>query len=182
MLLCASLLPAVQAKAKTTLPDACGDDSVQFDVTTKKNQPVPAPPPAGKAQIVFVETMNKPPICLKCDMTARYGIDRSWVGSNKGSSYFIVEVDPGVHHLCVSPENRSRLLQKDAEVTSVTTEAGKTYYYEATITYAVYGTNGPEGTSTGGGASLSFVFSQLSEDEGKYRVKAWTPVSSKPKK
>lgn len=38
----------------TTLPDACGDDKVQFDVKTAKNQPSPAPPAAGKAQIVFI--------------------------------------------------------------------------------------------------------------------------------
>ena len=28
LLVCASLVPAVQARAKTVLPDACGDDSV----------------------------------------------------------------------------------------------------------------------------------------------------------
>ncbi|MGA3159626.1 MAG: hypothetical protein ABSC77_00300 [Terracidiphilus sp.] len=41
LLLCAPLL-AVCARAKTILPDACGDDSVKFEVSTLKNQPAPA--------------------------------------------------------------------------------------------------------------------------------------------
>ena len=54
LLLCASLLAAVQAKAKTILPDACGDDKIKFEVSTKKHQPPPASPADGKAQIIFI--------------------------------------------------------------------------------------------------------------------------------
>jgi hypothetical protein len=57
LLLCASLVPAVQASAKTILPDSCGDDSVKFDVKTEKDQPAPVLPAEGKAQIVFVGTV-----------------------------------------------------------------------------------------------------------------------------
>jgi hypothetical protein len=93
LLLCASLVCAVPAHAKTILPDACGDDSVKLDVTTKKNQPAPAPPEAGKAQIVFSESGG---------LIARFGMDGSWVGANDRDSYFAVEVAPGEHHLCLS--------------------------------------------------------------------------------
>ncbi|MGA9068957.1 MAG: hypothetical protein WB424_01805, partial [Terracidiphilus sp.] len=58
MLICASLLAAMQASAKTILPDACGDDSIKFEVSTQKDQPPPAPPAAGKAQIVLIETLD----------------------------------------------------------------------------------------------------------------------------
>ena len=56
LLLCASLVPAMQAKAKTILPDACGDDDVKFKVDTKKDHPAPPPPTAGKAQIALLKT------------------------------------------------------------------------------------------------------------------------------
>jgi hypothetical protein len=100
LLLCASLLSAVQARAKTILPDACGDDKVKFDVTTQKNQPAPAPPADGKAQIVFVE--NQEAKATLHYVTVRYGVDGAWAGANYGNSYFAVTIDPGVHHLCVT--------------------------------------------------------------------------------
>jgi hypothetical protein len=175
LLLCASLLPAVQAKAKTILPDACGDDGVKFDVTTLKNQPAPEPPPAGSAQIVFVEEQNaRASFSL---VTVRYGVDGNWAGANYGDSYFVLNVTPGVHHLCVSAQGD----KKAVGVTSFTAEAGKVYYYEAKTTVTRSGggmvtTTGPGGTGTGmasGSMNKSFEFAQLSEDEGKYRIKAW---------
>jgi hypothetical protein len=54
------LLPlvfALQARA-TVRPDACGDDKIKFEVSTQSNQPPPAPPADGKAQLVFVENEN----------------------------------------------------------------------------------------------------------------------------
>ena len=83
------------------LPDACGDDSVKFDVKTEKGQPAPAPPPAGKAQIVFIQNFEKPSNTWMSP-TIRVGMDGAWVGANQSNSYFTLTVDPGVHHLCVS--------------------------------------------------------------------------------
>jgi len=51
------LVFALQARA-TVLPDACGDDKIKFDVSTKSKQPPPAAPADGKAQIVFIENEN----------------------------------------------------------------------------------------------------------------------------
>ena len=42
----------------TTLPDACGDDKVTFDVKTEKSQPVPPAPDAGKAQVIVIENFE----------------------------------------------------------------------------------------------------------------------------
>lgn len=176
MLFCASLVPAVQAKAKTILPDACGDDSVKFDVKAEKNQPAPAPPPAGSAQIIFVEEQNRRAGFHL--VTVRYGVDGNWVGANYGDSYFVLNVAPGIHHVCVNAQGD----KKAVGVTSFTTEAGKVYYYEASTTVTTSGggmvtTHGANGaTSTGmagGSVNKFFQFTQLSEDEGKYRIKAW---------
>jgi hypothetical protein len=181
LLLCVSLFPAVQvqAKDKTILPDACGDDKVKFDVTTQKNQPQPAPPAAGKAQIVFLETEDKPWGCLGCAIpTSRVGLDGTWVGANKNNSYFVLDVDPGVHHLCADFQSVFGRTRQKAGLTSLTAEAGKVYYFEAkeTITVHRYGT-GPGSSSE---RDIDLAFGQLSEDDGKYRLKISALATAKP--
>jgi len=175
MLLSVSLFAAVQANAKTILPDACGDPDIKFDVSTQKDQPAPEPPPAGSAQIVFVEEQNARASFHM--VTVRYGVDGNWVGANYGDSYFVVNITPGVHHLCVNAQGD----KKAVGVTSFTAEAGKVYFYEASTTVTRSGggmvtMTGAHGTSTGmapGSVNKVFQFNQLSEDEGKYRIKAW---------
>jgi hypothetical protein len=184
LLLCASLSLAVQARAKTILPDACGDEAVKFEVSTQKDQPAPEPPSADKAQIIFVEEQNAR--ASFHFVTVRYGVDGSWVGANYGDSYFALTIAPGLHHLCVNAQGA----KKAVGVTSFTAEAGKIYYYEASTTVTRSGggmvtTTAANGTmSTGmapGHLSASFQFNELSEDEGKYRVKAWKLATWKTK-
>jgi len=186
LLLCASLLPAVQGKDKTILPDACGDDGIKFDVSTLKNQPAPAPPPAGSAQIIFVEEQNARASAFHM-ITVRYGVDGNWVGANYGDSYFVVNVTPGMHHLCVNAQGD----KKAVGMTSFTAEAGQVYYYEASTTVTgspgrMVTTHGPNGaTGTGmvpGSISKFFQFNLLSDDEGKYRIKAWKLATWKTNK
>lgn len=184
LLLCASLIPAVQAVAKTILPDSCGEEDVKFDASTLKNQPATLPPPAGDAQIVFVEEQNaRASFHL---VTVRYGVDGNWAGANYGDSYFVLNVAPGIHHLCVNAQGD----KKAVGVTSFTAEAGKVYYYEASTTVTRSGggmvtMTGAGGTSTGmaaGSVNKFFQFTQLSEDEGRYRIKAWKLATWKTNK
>jgi hypothetical protein len=168
LLLFASLLPAVQAKAKTILPDACGDDSVKFDVKTKKDQPPLAPPEAGKAQIVFVGTIPYESIMVSWP-AVRYGVDGAWAGANKGNTYFVLNVNPGVHNLCVALQDPPYGMSKSVvDMASFTAEAGKVYFYEARF-----------GVVKAGGAINAFGLYPLEEAEGKYRVKAWKLSISK---
>ncbi|MGA3080240.1 MAG: hypothetical protein ABSD44_02525 [Terracidiphilus sp.] len=181
LLLCASLLAAVQARAKTILPDACGDDSVKFDVKTEQGQPVPAPPPDGKAQIVFIENENQG-LGLGMHATIRFGMDGAWVGANNDNSYFVVNVDPGVHHLCVSWQSSLKMIKKSIDVASFTAEPGKVYYYAANVILTVVrGATGPGVSSGGGGTSIDFNLAPLDEDAGKFRVKAWKLATWKSK-
>jgi hypothetical protein len=119
-------------------------------------------------------------------VTVRYGVDGNWAGANYGDSYFVLNVTPGIHHLCVNAQGD----KKAVGVTSFTAEAGKVYYYEASTTVTRSGggmvtTHGPNGaTGTGmapGSVNKVFQFNQLSEDEGKYRVKAWKLATWKSK-
>jgi hypothetical protein len=176
LLLCASLVPAVQARAQV-LPDACGQDKVKFNVESVTDPTPLAGPPEGKAQIVFIENSFQ-----DGTPTVRYGVDGAWVGANKGNSYFALTVDPGVHHLCVSWQSAQSRLKKSVGVDSFTAEPGKVYYFAANVTMTGGGggyvppTMGPHGLSGGGhasgGGTIGFGFAQLTEDEGKYRVKA----------
>ena len=163
LLVCGLLAFASQAKAKTILPDACGDDSVKFDVKTEKDQPVPAAPVEGKAQIVLVGTVPFEG-ALAHWPAIRYGINGTWVGANKSNSYFTLNVDPGVQNLCVSAQGVMRGMAKDlVDMQTFTAEAGKVYYFEARF--------GMIGGNSGG--VVTFGLAPLNENEGKYRVKAW---------
>jgi hypothetical protein len=189
ILLCASLVSSVCARAKTILPDACGDDKINFGVSTQKHQPPPAPPAEGKAQIIFIQSGRG---------IARYGIDGSWVGANDGDSYFAVTVDPGEHHLCMSFQlglATSKMKQENVRTASITAEQGKVYYFEATAsrvgvspgsTTYVHNSGGATGgqfVHSGGSPGIPvFDFAQLDEDTGKYRVKAWKLATWKTNK
>jgi hypothetical protein len=164
--LCVSLACAGQAWA-TTLPDSCGDDKVKFDVKTEKDQPAPAGPAEGKAQIVFIENENGP-IGTFMYATVRFGMDGAWVGADYSNSYFALTVDPGVHPLCASWQSSLGRLKKNVDLTSFTAEPGQVYYFAAQVTVASRD-------------SMIFGLSQLNEDEGKYRVKLSKLSTSKPK-
>lgn len=175
-----TLATAAPAIAKNILPDACGADKTGFDIKIKDDQPQPPAPGPDKALIVFVGTA--PSHVFASAYEVRYGLDGAWAGATKGKAYFAVSVTPGEHHLC-SAIHGVRL--KDAAAIDLTAEAGKTYYYEATVRETPAGgrttvmTNAATGQSTamgGGGLASSFFFSPLSDAEGRYRVKAW-PLS-----
>jgi hypothetical protein len=168
--LCVPLVFALQARA-TILPDACGDDKVTFNVAERANQPPPAPPAAGKAQIVFIENENQM-IGPFMYATVRFGLDGAWVGANNNNSYFVVNVDPGAHHLCVSWQSSLSMLKKSIDVASFTAEPGKVYYFAANVKVIPTGDNN---------ATYDFALSQLDDDQGKYRVKAWKLATATPK-
>jgi hypothetical protein len=58
-------------------------------------------------------------------------------------------------------------------VASFTAEPGKVYYFAANVRVIPIGENS---------ADYEFNLSQLSDDEGKYRLKAWKLATSKPNK
>jgi len=168
-LLCAffSLVCFTGPALATDLPESCGDDKVKFGVKTESDRPVPAPPTGGMAQIVLIENENEM-VAPFSNATVRFGIDGNWVGANNGNSYFAVLVAPGVHHLCANWQSSLDTFAKNVGLTSLTAEAGQTYFFGAQVT--VNGRNTP-----------TFAFSQLNDDEGKWRVKTQKLSTAKPK-
>lgn len=158
---------AIEGRAAVTLPDSCGKDEVRFEAKATKNPPAPGGPAEGKAQIFFMENENQmvEPFSY---VTVRYGMDGAWVGADNGTSYFVLMVDPGVHHLCASWQSSLKTFEKNVDVTSFTAEAGKAYYFSAAVTV--------ESREV-----VTFGLSQLNDDQGKFRVKSARLSTSKPK-
>ena len=161
LLLCAFVVTAVQARA-TVLPDACGSDKVRFDVSPQLGQPLPAAPAAGKAQIVFIETT------MGLGVTSRIGMDGVWVGADQGNSYFVLDVTPGVHHLCANWQSTFAVLDKNIALFPLTAEPGKVYYIRVKIMM--------------GKDFVDFDLAPVNEDEARYLIKVSALSAGTPKK
>jgi hypothetical protein len=173
LLLCA-LLCAVQAHAKINPRGACGSNDVIFEVETEQSKTAPAPPAAGKAQIVLIENENQM-VGTFMWATVRFGVDGAWVGANYKNSYFIVTVNPGAHRLCARWQ-ASGPYKKAVDVASFTAEAGKVYYFAAYVRSKETG----DDAENSAGRNIVFGLSQLTEDEGRNRVKARLLATSRP--
>jgi len=125
---CLAFAPLAHAK-KTVLPDACGDDAVQFKVEAVDDHSKELKPEEGKALLVIVEEG----VSKHFDLTTRYGIDGAWVGATHTNTYFLVQLTPGEHHLCAAPQKHLGFSDKDRELliamNPFTVEAGKVYYF-----------------------------------------------------
>lgn len=181
--LLALALTAVPAWGKTVLPDACGSDNVRFDVKTKK-QANPAPtiaPVDGKARVVFIESGP--------GSTTRFGVDGKWVGAANNNSYFILDLEPGMHHLCSAVQGDFSAPKDRIGISSFNAEGGKVYYLAYMITSSYRGSIGtffpsrsPASATTPSSptyvpgparvdSASGLIF--LDEDEGKFRVKSF---------
>lgn len=165
-----------------TLPDACGDDKVQFDVKTQKSPPAPAPPAAGEAEVVFIGLVDAPG-CLGCGIfSPRVGVDGSWVGATKGNSYFVLAIDPGVHHVCADWKSINAARRKNVGVASFVAEPGQVYFFQVKISDAFEGVSGAPNGSVTSKSEWVLNLTQLSEDEGRYQMKISALATSTQKK
>ena len=111
----------------------CGPGKVQFDVTTDKKQHPEAKAEAGKAAVYVFEDERRDPGQRLGSVTTRIGVDGQWVGANHGKSYFFFPVDPGNHALCANWQSSLKMFSKLASAASLTAEAGKVYYFRASV-------------------------------------------------
>ena len=173
-------LPEMRA---TTLPDSCGSDKVEFKVSTKKHQSLPALTDPNKALVVLVEEEDKlqGEACWGCNFTTRIGIDGAWAGANKGSSYFAVTVAPGVHHICVNWQSVIGMFRRQVGLTEFNAEPGQTYYFDTKIKES-------PGLVTGSGNDVmqdsqwTLNLEKLNRDQGLYRVQTSALAKSAEKR
>jgi hypothetical protein len=111
----------------------CGPDKVPFEVATHKKQHPEAKTEAGKALVYVFEDEKRDPNQRLGNVTIRIGLDGKWVGANHGKSYFFFPVDPGEHALCANWQSSFRMYSKLASAASLTAEAGKVYYFQASV-------------------------------------------------
>ena len=127
LLLCAltagfvSSLNAVAA----TLPESCGPAETQYKVKLDKKAPLPGAPQGDQARIVFIQVLDGD---FSSGPLSRFAADKTWMGADKGASYFAVDVAPGIHHICASRQSGIELERQNVGVGEVQVKAGQTYY------------------------------------------------------
>ena len=114
------------------LPQACGPATASFKVKLKENPPNPAPPPPGRAQLIFIHDLGPasggPGLAYP---TTKYGVGGSWAGADHGNSWFAITIAPGEHHLCAALQ--SSFFDSNVQLAHFTAEAGKVYYFRTRL-------------------------------------------------
>lgn len=132
IVICASGVLA-QNKDKSAVTQAlaaCGADNIEFEVTRPEiSTPSAAVVEPDKA-LVYVIAEEVKACAVECPFTTRVGLDGSWVGANKGNSYFSLAVAPGEHHLCAKWQSKLFMNGKRrVALANFTARAGKVYYF-----------------------------------------------------
>lgn len=130
------LATSIARTSAATLPPSCGDQEIKFDVKTQKGASPTAGLDAVKAQLVFVETMDKGDKyhhCLACDATTRVAVDGTWIGADHGDSYFAFTIDPGAHSVCVNWQSIASAEGRQFGTLDVNAEAGNIYYFQIAV-------------------------------------------------
>jgi hypothetical protein len=154
-----------QEQTPVNAPEAaCGPSNVQFAIKTNAGTSAPLHAEDGKALVYVVEDQQ---FKYVKDVTVRVGLDGAWIGANRGNSYIAFQVDPGEHHLCADWQPAA-VSSRLVSLSSVTAEAGKTYYFRARTTGAK-------------AEEVSLDLDLINNDEGRLLVSR-TPLSiSNPK-
>lgn len=156
----------------TTAESACGPAHVQFVIkTSNSDHPQLALPDPGKALVYVVEDQK---FKVVNDVTTRIGVDGTWVGANRGNSYFSFSVEPGKHHLCADWISGFLPGGRLVSLTSFTAESGAVYYLRTRTS------SSPPSGKAGDGASIDLEF--VNADEGRLLVASSGLSQSQPKK
>lgn len=173
-LLLSSIAITQDTNAVTAAKAACGQPEDTF--SAKEIQPQPdAPslntssPTAGKAQVYIIEAQDKIGFCIGCDVTAKVGLDGSWIGATRGNSFLSVVVDPGEHHLCTTWQSLRSDLSRKTALNGFAAEAGKTYFFRIRVTLETEHT------------PASFLLDPVNSDEGRLLLASSATIRWKKK-
>jgi hypothetical protein len=159
------MLFAVSAFAQVppaVAPAACGPESVSFNVKLDQSQRSLAQPEPGKAWVYFIQEKGADAF----GVTTQIGLDGTWVGANRNSSYFALSVEPGEHHVCADVHS---FRGHPVGLVHFTAEAGRVYYFDARIVY-------------GEEAAVNLFFGAVDSDQAKYLIASLPLSASNPKK
>lgn len=157
-----------QQDLTSLLNRACGPATEKFSVHLQKSGSPLGTAPPNLSRIVFVsESLTQ----ASCRFTvSRVGVDGRWIGATCVGGYFVVDIAPGVHHLCANYQH-ARIPKFTALLSGVFTP-GSTHYYRVEIargipTYKAYV------------AFNVLHLEPINDDEGRLLVLTGRPVSSK---
>ena len=148
------------ASAVPSLTAACGDEKAAFSVD---RGPIgdKAAAPADQARVYIVEIYNLRDKGRFNRPTVRQGLDGAWLGATQGFTYLSAEVAPGPHHLCSRWQSHFGALSNQVSLNNFEAEAGKQYYFRASIVIP----GGADGTG-----EPSIDLQPISEDEGRFLI------------
>ena len=109
----------VQAKS------ACGPDKIHFELESINFTDSIAQPASGKALVYVI---------VQGEITARIGLNGTWVGAVEEDAHMSFLVDPGEHHLCASWQSVFLKGNRVVGLSSFTAEAGQIYYFRVRAT------------------------------------------------
>ena len=125
---------------------ACGPKDASFDVKLDKTQHTLGRPDPGKALVYFIQEKGS---------DALIGVDGTWVGQTKKSSYFAVSVEPGEHHVCADVHTPRGIPGVPLGFLHFTAEAGNVYYFDARVVY---------------GAESYLLLGAIDSDQARYLI------------
>jgi hypothetical protein len=129
---------------------ACGPKSDSLQVKLDKSPHTLAQSDPGKALVYFIQEKGSDAFAV----TTKIGIDGTWVGANKNSSYFAVSIEPGERHVCANVQS---FRGHPVGLVHFTAETGKTYYFDGRVVY-------------GATSDLYFFLGAVDSDQGKYLI------------
>jgi hypothetical protein len=162
--LCPALLPSVQAQ--TIGQPGCAQDSPEINVTTTAEKPTLAAVP-GKAVLVLLQNDDLYP--GRPRPTSLIGFDGKLVGATHGQTYTVVEVEPGMHHLC-STWKGTHAGEVRGSALHVQLEAGGVYYFE--IADVLHHPSGAQSTT----------LQLIDSDQGELMRRVYDLATLQPKK
>jgi hypothetical protein len=156
-----AIVGSTAASRASTLPASCGNQNTVIEVATHKHVPVSTVPEPVKAKVFFIETADANAL----PVTTRIAIDGTWLGANRGKSYFESTIEPGEHHVCADWQLERRMIKDDPHFDVFTAEAGKVYYFHVLVNWIpeIYHDPGSE-------AHMTLSLSPINVDEGQYMV------------
>jgi hypothetical protein len=155
-----------QEKLSTPVaPSACGPDNVRYEVKLDKSQHGLAQPEPGKALVYFIQDRGPQSFGIGSAVQTLIGADGAWLGANRNNSYFSVNVEPGVHHVCSTVQSYMRLF---TELAHFSADAGRVYYFRVRVLLTR--------------AGVVFFLDPLDGDEAEYLIASYPLSVSHPRK
>ena len=150
---------------------ACGSHDAEFNIKTDTSQHPVGQPDPGKGLVYVILDQKFQAVRA---VTARVGIDGTWVGANRGNSYLFFPTEPGEHHLCTDWISELLPAGRLLSLANFTAEAGRVYYFR------VRTTGGPSSYMRHSDRSASIDLEMINGDEGKFLVASSAWSNSQP--